>query len=496
MKLDHHEEVIKKQLGSHTEDIDVSALWDTLEEELHPKKKRRAIWFLFSGLGLISILAILAYVTFGDSQSEKYLHANKVVPKNNTSTGVDSQVYDYNKSEGQRQSIGEQLNEEHAPKNDIVSTIEIIDNTHSNELNPSSLKETEPVIIYSQSFVHFDDLPNEKTNTPMIENDRKNEIKSTQQKEIANIKNEKQGISYVSTLSNKINQHKDIGSLLLDTKASVALKEEQQHREVDPIDGTNIRFFETLKNLKINPLLNIRGKRKISAYLNFGWGLPYSKFAALIPTEIDYAHMLNTISHDVSSQHISVGLQYDLVPNIFFSTGLEFTRLVNKTRLNNVIKIDSMVNGVTRTYFKSSGDVERTMGSTRVINYTAQDIQWHTYRQLFDVPVIIGFHKKIRRFDVAAFGGVSFNLSQKANGGFVSESGMFYTFDSSDHNNPYSKTIRTSYLLGSEIGYQLNTRSSMVLNGRYKIYQDIKINDLIQQKLNNLSINLGIKYKL
>ena len=489
MKLEDHEADIRHKLLQHREVIDPDEVWVGLQPQLHPKKKKRRfiLFWIFGSLGFLFLTS--------------YWISHQNNPYRSVSETRTNQVSTNSKSLKPTAKINESI------PNKIEKPI---GNARRNKSDKQPKKLGKEISAYSSTILANEKTKNSTLPSTNISLQEKNLISHTDQSE--NFSKEASGVIENSDKNNtnsspyeltRIENNKSQHSIKIDVSQQIESKINPTttrgiFSEIDPIAISDIKPIEIEgKNVRSKIIPFIKPKSNFSILLAAGWGDIRSTYQNINKEDQDYVDLLNQVNSGISSQHVELGLRYN-INNWFVQTGLNYNRLVNRTKLHNVVKVDTTINGIQEVYYLRSGDKQITEGQIPAIIYRTQNIQWHTYRHLIDIPIVLGYEIGMDRFSLGLNAGVDVNLAQQASGAYLNRDGLLVKFNPTSSTNPYKNNYGISYRGGIQFGYALSNNMTINLEGKIRSYstQKIQFDKLVNEKIHSKQINLGVLYRL
>ncbi len=491
MKLDHHEEVFRNKLQQHRVDIDTDELWANLDE-IHPKSKKRrfvVIWWLF---GVATIVSLLYLSSINQAETLSDLVIEK---KENTSSGSEPLL------QGEKEDHGSMTNEEWEMEKssmDMGTIGATIGATTTSDIIDGNRQKTGKSISLKRHLSVIDDqVPVVSTKRP-----QDNLILNVNEDPIMENRNSSK-VNVHKNQTEEVLKHQTVATM--DVERIGQMDKSESSVEKSTKDITKKMDFIKIKKVEHRAIAmnapsisKYRKRSRLFLNMDFGWGDLRTTYDEPLPEDAGYINLLNSTSVGLSSQHINLGIKYEFNNSVFAQVGLSYDRLVRRLTLRNTIQLDTVVNGVQEIYYRSAGDNIVVSGPVNGVNIITQDIQWHTYRQLIDIPVHVGYKLSRGRYSASALAGISVNIGQYVSGAYVDQDGLLIKYTSGEELNPYKKNIKVSLLGGLQFAYRIYEKTDLILSIRKRWIPKttIQYDKIINEKTSFTYASVGASIKL
>ncbi|MEZ4948549.1 MAG: hypothetical protein R2879_14540 [Saprospiraceae bacterium] len=185
------------------------------------------------------------------------------------------------------------------------------------------------------------------------------------------------------------------------------------------------------------------------------------------------------------------GMRYE--SGFSFRAGLQYSQINEKFTYQN----ESETRTTTVEIRDANGNLIRT---ETVVEEGIRNVVWHNRLRFLDIPVQIGFEKKMDKWTVGIFGGANINLLFKNEGKFLSKSLTPVVFSSDrDVQNSYeyfAPTASVALNASLGLGYELadNVEWRIEPQFRYRLNSVSEVD--LDQKYWSLGLWTGIRYYL
>jgi|GEM_PF-4163151 len=497
MKLEDHESTIRNKMLQHREVINTDDVWSALEPQLHPKKKRRyMLLFFLCGIAILLVSGGLWVVQNQHSQAS-------VSPSNNEIKSVAAENSNYKplyeiQKEKPKEKKAVVINENIDSKSVINSNVEFNSVNANNKSHEVESIKSIKVSTTSQSIAN--DINDNRRTASQISLDVAEMAKSIADTDI------KQSIQNDDILNSK--KEDGTNTSFLNERKQNTSDAQINDLSIQELNGKNHKIISKIAShepeeiqfhVKMPPLALLKKKTKANRWTisaHSGWGDFSSKYKATVEND-EYTTLLNTSNNGISTQQAGLGLSYS-IRNWRLTSGIQYSRIVNRLSLHNMTRIDTTVNGVQSIYYRQSGVVETEEGDVVAILIIDQNVQWHTYRHLLDIPLMLGYEQRFGRFSIGGDAGIMVNVSQRSNGAFLGEDGRLVKFNQQENINPYRKTNGVSQVYQVRLGYDMSPNIRIELNGQLRKFpsQLIQFDQPVQENITAQNVGLKLLYKL
>lgn len=489
MKWPLFENKIKDELSSHRSEVDIDALWSTIEPEVdainQSKRKRRFIifWFLLAGVLMLGGGIGGYYFLNNDKVTEKTIIAGNnseektIEEKQEQNLNTDKTIN--NIQEGDKETVKTIDNQSaiitaknNSIKNDNSTSNknQTIEKKNSNTPNNSNSKN----LNNNQKTIADDDSHFETSNTQ--DNDKtisKNILEENQKEKTAYlIPIKKLGTLAIPLFKIKTTTPQldipDLNKDLAEETTSPTPPDKKGKRH--PMDKKDLRF-------------------SFGAYGGISYAnrnLSVNDIAAN-----DLLKIRESSEKQLETTH--AGLQFSMRHQSGFdlATGIQYTRMVERFNYNqNITELDS-IDGVLYYAVNPNNDTLAIMGT--VPHTTITDIRKEYYNKytMFDIPVIVGYYRENDEWAFGAQAGIFANISLKTEGQFLSSETT-----STDMKDLFKSSVGLSYHAGISVDRKLNKNIGIGISPYFRYFPKnfAKTDYGISQKYTLIGINARINY--
>ncbi len=497
MKWPLFENKIKDELSGHRSEVDIDALWSTIEPEVDAinktKQKRRfgIIWFLFAGALLLGSGAAFYFLNNDEAKN---------------ATVISENVLD-DKTENEKNS------ESNANANTETKTIEKISNKKEPNLEKNDQNNTAKNSGLNKAPENYIDL---KSNKKLI---NKNSVAKENKEKIKSILKDKPVANAGSINDDQISDLEKLASdqsfeNIVTTDANgQTLSQYRSSELIEKIGTLGLPPFKTTSNLPQVQILPLRekssksttsiilsddkrhpmGKKDFRFSIGANAGISYA--TRKLSTNIDSVNALIELREETEKQLETshFGLQLNLRHKTGFeiSSGLQYTRIVEYFEyFKNITETDSVL-GI--KYFAVNPNND-TFAVTGMVPHTKTiDIRKRYYNRytMLDIPLMVGYFKENDNWSYGAQAGVFANISLKTEGQFLNDATT--TIDIKDL---FESNVGLSYYLGISAGYQLNNNIEVGISPYFRYFPKnfAKDNYSISQKYTLFGLDVRFRY--
>lgn len=235
-------------------------------------------------------------------------------------------------------------------------------------------------------------------------------------------------------------------------------------------------------------------------------------YIELIP-EIGYSRPLKTLENTTGEQNnvfdlrnknektlegIQAALYLQLRKQkspLYLKAGLSYARLTEKMQLDySYTKLDTS-RGIISVTVSQTGDTVTTIIGDIVTErkLSGKKVAHHSF-SLYDIPVAIGYEKKMGMWSFGIEGGVMLNLSMQTSGSTLVSDTSFVSVDTSP--NQYRTNVGLSYFGGLNIGRDFHRIGRIYLSARARFIPNTFTADAqrFRQSYNFVGFHLGYVY--
>ncbi|HMR88573.1 MAG TPA: hypothetical protein PKD51_10480 [Saprospiraceae bacterium] len=273
----------------------------------------------------------------------------------------------------------------------------------------------------------------------------------------------------------------------------------------------NINNISLLSNLSANVLFD-RPKVVTDKVVCPTFSSRHKWYIELIP-EIGYFRPLKTLENTTGEQNsvfdlrnknektlegIQAALYLQLRKQkspLYLKAGLSYARLTEKMQLDySYTKLDTS-RGIISVTVSQTGDTVTTIIGDIVTEKTlsGKKVAHHSF-SLYDIPIAIGYEKKMGPWSFGIEGGVMLNLSMQASGSTLFSDTSFVSVDASP--NQYRTNVGLSYFGGLNVGRDFHRIGRIYLAARARFIPATFTTDAqrFRQSYNFAGLHLGYVY--
>ncbi len=179
----------------------------------------------------------------------------------------------------------------------------------------------------------------------------------------------------------------------------------------------------------------------------------------------------------------------------YLKAGLSYARLSEKMQLDySYTKLDTS-RGIISVTVSQTGDTVTTIIGDIVTEskLSGKKVAHHSF-SLYDIPVAIGYEKKMGMWSFGIEGGVMLNLSMQASGSTLTTDTSFVALDASP--NQYRTNVGLSYFGGLNVGRDFHRIGRIYLAARARFIPNTFTADAqrFRQSYNFVGLHLGYVY--
>lgn len=430
MKLDPHEEKIRRKLSSQQIKIDTDQLWNKLEAFVPEQKPRRP-----KGVFLLWPLLFLS-VTLGLLSPYRYVSAFT----------LDTEKFELKSRENNRVATH--------PAN--------LDD--KNELTIASVKEELNLKSENPGFSL------NKSNT------KNNQSKSyTDSKNLTTNLNRSVGFSAISSETYKSQSQQN----------ELKTESEETRFPVQAMDKLNVLEMSVLsqkrhKTKKLKRIIRPQPQQiSLSLGMSAGGVVQHHLLAHTSEFDLVYKHKQTDTGQELMG--VQLGITYPLSKKFYIRSGVNYTRAASQLSINEERYSRVLIDGINGVWEDDQGNLHQVEGQVYATRKTNYQTRWTSYHHILDVPVSLGFrmlHYKRNLISIEA--GVNYHLLHQFQGA-VWDSEFNLNHDTSVANNFTHNKFSARAALEWE--YRLSTSFSLFAGVQARdILLHNSVNELITEK--------------
>jgi hypothetical protein len=189
------------------------------------------------------------------------------------------------------------------------------------------------------------------------------------------------------------------------------------------------------------------------------------------------------------SGQIGLGLQYE--SGFSIRTGIHFLQI------NEIFEYSDAT--ITRTVQVELKDSDgNVIGTQTVVEEGYRYVKTYNRLRFFDVPLQLGWEKRLGKFHIGFYGGATLNLLFQQKGAFFSDAIEPVSFSSSDNDkfDYFKAKAGWTATANLSLGYQLSERLSWRIEPQFR-YQLAPLNNgLLDQQYQSIGLWTGLRYDL
>lgn len=456
MSLDKFTNFAKQQMDQHPITVDADAMWAQVQNDLHPKKDRKILWFLLCLGGLVLVFGYSFFPwnnnsIFIDTPSSTLANIAPETSLSKTSTVAINQFNSLtNTSRAAVTTTSSAILKDVAKKNTDkkISKSILIKNIHTNSLQS---KATETKHIPIQQEIKADYI--------------------TTKKAISN--------SYI----------KEHQTRLKEVVKTPLLKTSYVTRILPNDEG--IQNLAQIKPVEIEPLK--KKHLRLGIHLNTGLALTNTSLSTSNTERIRLLETRAQAETDLETIDIGLGVLLKHKSGVYLNLGVNYrrssTRLMFDTEEKGLDTIATrfIVNQISLDTIFLNNVLTQEITSTKS-NTIFNELQ------VVNIPVRLGYRYRINKWLLDIDAGVLFNIYVKRNGHLTDRTLSFYELDI-DSFNWFKEKLNLSFQGAFKLGFKFND-SLEILGGPYitsPVILSESINPIRQTQF-NIGLQLSTRY--
>lgn len=479
MKLDHHEEFFREQLKKYHPDVDTNDLWSQIQPHIVSTKRKKRSFLYWYFIGLLVLLSAVSYSWWMMSDTPPTTSPG-AIPTAELST---RRVEDF--SENHDQPVAEpKITEKRIslqstqpdPDEVQISTPSFPQNMNNNFENPATASQK------LTGAARFDDHE-----TFYIKGSVDNLLEGTNLNSSSNFK------SVNATFEQPDLALASAGATFPVT-GSLAFK----RPTVSPNSGET-----ALSRAPVIPIDNNdpgRNHSKLSVTASVGYGQYQSQNISS-----DYAiPVSNQGLQDLTPGPATkpngmftalAGVEYWLGKSFYLQSGLMYTQLQSDARLRNVYEFQAIENGETNTFYSDNPENVEITSVVEITNLDRTDVQSHAQRYFLDIPLKIGYEKRIGRLGLGVHAGIAINIMSRQSGSYLTTANRILQVGEK-RSETTDQGPGLTYLGGVDINYHLSPRWSVGVSPFGRLLQDTGSLSGENENILAYGVNLGVKFRI
>lgn len=499
MKTNDFEKIAREKLTQDTYPVDVDALWDAIEPEVRPRKRKRFLFlWMATGFGL---LISLFFITQKDSRlaqspisSAEKIHANLAPP-------IDTIEYLKDSKKISRPKVADNKLKK-APKdipgftNTVKSNVKDI--SGSTNTVKSNVKTTSAFVAVSDSYHSSSSHRSftraemdETQNTPSLQIKQEvlsltPKIKITKQEQ-----EDQQGVEAdaVTGIPARTEDKQPIATVVLGNQN---VPEKNDPVEIEEREETDVLLPPPGQSKTRNnaPRLLLGG--------GVHTGVSYQMVELTTSDPANEAWLQNRIETESNLEQITVGVEALLKTkfNWYLRTGVDYHRSVSQFEFSGTLIDEKETNGLIKTIRNPfNGVVTEEYGVTSERTETLWNKKIFNKIHQINTPIIIGKEFSLTNWTVGVEAGALLNWSLRQSGQILDGSNFYYLDD--DPNDWFRNKTEMGWLGSIQVGYFFTPKTQLLVGVVYQspitLSED---HNPILQKQSNIGLQVAARYWL
>ena len=487
----------KNTLEDHEVPVDTNALWENVQAELYPKKKKKFAWIWFSASSFLAVVLFSAYMFFsneGNQFTASTIHTSNTKEvashhniKNNKSARNDKETSTPEDKLSTQASTAERMEQSTSKaenKSDDVKTKSTLTSnkktkkTNSIKLDAQkqekvnkniSISKDPPIYVNTENFI-----TETKSSAPLIltESDNDKKEKETVEKLEANIgtsnslEAEKEEIKIKEGPINEANEI-----------ALAEANEEEKLKEVIAANqegGNNVELEEDAANNetganeeeeeKEEDEEEIKIKKKFRIGLGFRAGISNSitTLSANGDVNMSFSSLRNQSETNLETIDLGIDVLVKHKSGFYASTGIDYLRAARKFEYESIIVDTTTLQGIT-AIFVNPITMDSTFQEGLVTETTTTSRRKETYNNLhlINIPLNLGVTLNHERWIFGVQGGATLNVFLNHKGEIQDSESTFYNLGE-DSNNWFKDNLGISYQGAAFVGYNFSDNFQII----------------------------------
>lgn len=183
-------------------------------------------------------------------------------------------------------------------------------------------------------------------------------------------------------------------------------------------------------------------------------------------------------------------------PYLSISTGLSFTQINEQFKFQGeIIQKDSIENDIIAFQINVNEDSVAIYGDQVFDRKISHNKLYYNKFRMIDVPILIGFEKRMKDFSIGGRAGIFINLKLKTSGLVFQTPKTFANLDT-NQDEVFKSNIGLSYYFGGTLKYHLKNKLAISAQPNFRIFpKSISNNNTFtNQKYILIGLNVGLEY--
>ena len=539
MNLDHHEEIFRKKLQGHYPPVDTQKLWKQIESEIvSDKRKRRPLllWWIFGGLSVLVVLTLVIFLLNENELADQPRLAN-LEEKLNNKTRQQSELASIQLSENTSNinaTTDEKVNENTLSSdnsNDISTTDQINTKIHNNiNTNGEGEADTPEPLNDKRTQNHQFRSSKNTARTNASESAIKSQNKLSEIESNLNPINENKVIiesnnGQLISSTDKVKSTSDSEQSIDQQSQTAAIESEFNSSSLLQLSSKETTRLSDQRLTSINTLASLGGKvisrqetalayapiqaRKRKAHAWYAMlEAGYGEYVVPNPApELDPFTIpaLENLYLETDYQHVSLKLGYKIGRSFAIQTGIGFTKLRQRTFISDAVEVSSF-SGSDIDIFYANDSSELATIAAGDVNYIDKPISKTLDRNLFEVPLLVGYERTFNRMYVGAHGGILCYFATSTKGDYIDDRNRLVSVQENSIVNTVASfgdyettsSFGIGYVANLSVGYYITPDIDVYISPQVKYTSGILTSTQSQTELGVLSggAQVGLRMRL
>lgn len=460
MKWPLFENKMKKNLSAHRGEVDIDALWSAIEPEVdainegRKRKRRGVLWFWF-GSGLL-VLSAVAFLFLKNNNTE-------IITSEKTTIVADVDLNEnkkLNSEKNKENDNGDKIEKKAVENNNLNKNKTAANNLDKNKIIAAN-KNRESKSDLNQKNI-ADKIGGDLKGVSVDENKNVGIERENQDGYLLNENKEKSSANHSSDFLEKTQKglsRKSIEKIQM-LNASLVKGEYEHLEKINSIFAKRAIKENNKKTINqiegdLPPLPPAKKNVQYSIAINGGVSCANRSLSG----DNDLVALREKYEKQLETSHLGVQFTAEHKSGLNFSTGLQYTRMVELYERNETVVVEDSIFGVAYLAVNPNNDTISVMGQIPHKEITEFERKHFNKYTMFDIPFLVGYSTKNGDWDWGAQAGVFTNLSLKAKGAFLKNE-----LEEEEIKNLFKSKIGLSYYLGGSINYGLNDKVTIGVN--------------------------------
>ena len=520
-KFDNH---ARKKISAHETPLDTEALWDNVQAELYPKRKKKFAWIWFSASSfLIAVIAVGYFhtntpdaITESTNTQNNPLENNKETRQNNTAVLDNTINLEQNESSANTKS-GETNN--FSTKGDKTST-------KFEQINRAAKKTISTIKhhVNKQNTTHIGEVNNQRQSDIIETNLQTNKTTYTKKEKTQSEPNPTQtktnAVSSPPVLLNKISPDKKETKEISENKEQASSNDQEKemteasNQVKEPVSTKEASSSNEVANKKIAVDDNTIEEepaaekspneidKKVKT-LRFGIGLRGG--IGLSNTELSansedgrerFLAFRDSSETNLETIDLGIDLLLKHKSGFYLSTGLDYVRSARKLEINTeIIREDSTLGISSISIHPITLDTTSQEGFVSETSISIRNKETYNNIHMLNIPIQLGISKNYKRWEFGIQAGALLNIAIRQKGELlIGENLAFYDL-SVDGENWFRDNLDLRFQGTILVGYNFTDQFQIVggpsFRSKLSIHTD---SNPVQQTQTGIGLQVAARY--